>query len=207
MAGAVTQSATNNNTTDASSASYEFFNYHGYSHTLQYFPPCGGGDPITTVAGTMIENNEEENHHHKFNKFINHNSNMATTADTMTFPSSYLQDFASPTGAEVSSTTEDNNVYHERFTTALMGQEADCSEDHYDDGNDGKRKKPGQQKRSWNTENYQWMNIKRRRKVQRSEGKYFSEYIFIQYLFISTKYTLKTNTLRNRSVKYDCFFI
>ena len=37
---------------------------------------------------------------------------------------------------------------------------------------DGKRKKSGQQKRSWNTENYQWMNIKRTRKTPRFEGKF-----------------------------------
>ena len=176
MAGAVTPSTAN--TIDSASTPCEFLNYHGYSHTLQYFPPCGS-DPITTVTGTMHGNNEDEHHHHKFSRYNNHNGSMVATApDTMTFPASYLQDFASPTPATdtegISSTTinDDNPYHHERFTAALLQHETEDCADLDDNSSDGKRKKPGQQKRSWNTENYQWMNIKRTRKIQHSEGKF-----------------------------------
>lgn len=41
---------------------------------------------------------------------------------------------------------------------------------HINEYDDNKLKKTGQQKRSWNTDNFQWMNIKRTRKSS-SDGR------------------------------------
>lgn len=43
--------------------------------------------------------------------------------------------------------------------------------DQIDYCDDNKYKKSGQQKRSWNTDNFQWMNIKRTRKQSSPDGK------------------------------------
>ena len=149
--------------------SHPFLGYHGYAHTLQYFPPqpsCGGGsgEPITTVDSGNME------HHHcdDNNRFIRHNDSfIAAAADsTMTFP--YFQDFpSSETMTSIATATTarlDDHTGNEKspighFSTTISSGDFDETGD--------KRKKHGQQKRSWNTENYQWMNIKRTRKLQR----------------------------------------
>ena len=72
--------------------------------------------------------------------------NHSDTAPNMNFP--YIQDFES-----------NNDGCHK--TTDQHQSTPDA---------DGGRKKASQQKRSWTTENYQWMNIKRTGKSQQLEG-------------------------------------
>jgi len=116
-------------------ASCQFLSYHGYSHTLQYFPVC---DLLQEEKSNEPSNNE-------------------TTTSDMNFP--YLQDF--------------KGGCHK---TIDQKQSVMDIED--------KRKKAGHQKRSWNTENYQWMNIKRTRKAQQKEGNNGVTIVFIKFYVV-----------------------
>ena len=117
-------------------ASCQFLNCHGYSHTLQYFPPSCS--PLTMEKLRQ---------------------NGVTAPTDLTFP--YMQ--------------QEYNLQDDFQQLSQHAQQEKGDQQHYqmlgDSSDNNKRKKQGQQKRSWNTENYQWMNIKRTRKLQRMEGK------------------------------------